>query len=549
MCNGDGVHTMRIKPAPNESIPQFMIHKLASPTALLCLLFAGCTTLDSVPPHSDYADTPFVTRSGGPVGQTASTNDRTADVSVTSTTDDSPFWRQLHSGLQLGGTRHVEVQRQLAQYRRNARQVEIIFQRGSPYLGYIQGEVSKRGFPTEITLLPFVESSYDPFAYSHGRAAGLWQFIPGTARLYGLQLDWWYDGRRDVVASTRAALDYLDKLQQKFDGDWLLALAAYNSGEGTVGKAIAKNRRTGKPTDFWHLELPPETSAYVPKLLAISAMVANPGKYGIHLEPLPAQAGFEVVPTGGQLDLAVAAELAGLGTDELHRLNPGFNRWATHPDGPHRLAIPTEKAGSFRSNLAALPESERVKWVRHKVEKGDTLSEIAARYDTTTTVLQRTNKLNGTGIRTGKHLLVPVAAKQPERYAVVAEHLQPDHSDADKLTYRVRNGDSLWSIANKHNVSIKQITRWNRLDSGALIKPGQHLVLWNRHEGSKDKTVRTVHYTVRSGDSLSRIAQKFSVSIADLRRWNNLSRNKYLQPGQNLKLHVDVTQLTRNSRG
>ena len=474
---------------------------------------------------------------------------RPDSTSATVSTADSLFWEQLRSGLQLGGTRHVEVQRQLAKYRSSTSQVETIFQRGNPYLGYIYGEVRKRGFPAEVALLPFVESGYDPFAYSHGRAAGLWQFIPGTARMYGLQQDWWYDGRRDVVASTQAALDYLERLQQHFDGDWLLALAAYNSGEGTVGKAIKKNRKAGKPVDFWHLDLPPETSVYVPKLLAISAMVANPGKYGIDLKPLPAQPEFEIVATGGQLDLAVAAELAGLETDELYRLNPGFNRWATHPDGPHRLVIPADKAMEFRDNLAELPDTERVKWVRHEIRKGDTLSQIAARYETTTAVLRSTNKLTSDSIRIGRHLLVPVAAKQPERYAALSERLQPGRANADKLTYKVRNGDSLWGIANKHKVTVRQITRWNRLDSGALIKPGQQLVIWESRKSGTDKTVRTVHYTVRSGDSLYRIAQKFSVSIADLRRWNNLSRNRHLQPGQNLKLYVDVTQLTRNGKG
>ncbi len=526
---------------------------LASTAVLTCLLLAGCSGLKTVPSHTESPNTSAVTTPDAAAideqAAPAAGRPGAGTAPAASTADAAAFWPQLQSGLQLGGTRHVEVQRQLARYRSSARQVETIFQRGAPYLGYIQGEVSKRGFPAEITLLPFVESGYDPFAYSHGRAAGLWQFIPGTARMYGLQQDWWYDGRRDVIASTQAALDYLDRLQQEFDGDWLLALAAYNSGEGTVGRAIRKNRKAGKPTDFWHLDLPPETSAYVPKLLAISAMVANPKKYGISLEPLPAQAGFEVVATDAQLDLAVAAELAGMETDELQRLNPGFNRWATHPDGPHRLAIPADKAADFQENLATLPDAERVKWVRHQVKKGDTLSQIAARYDTTTAVLLRTNNLDGTGIRIGKHLLVPVAAKQPERYAALAGYLQPEQKAASKLTYRVRDGDSLWSIANRHKVSVKQVTRWNRLDSGALIKPGQQLVLWDSHEGGKDKTVRTVHYTVRSGDSLYRIAQKFSVSIADLRRWNNLSRKKHLQPGQNLKLYVDVTQLTRNAQG
>jgi membrane-bound lytic murein transglycosylase D len=517
---------------------------------LSCLLLAGCSSLKPAAPQPDPTDTANSTSPAYAVDQQAApAAGRIDSAPATTDTEDFQFWEQLRSGLQLGGTRHVEVQRQIGKYRSSISQVESTFQRADPYLGYIYNEVSKRGFPAEIALLPFVESGYDPFAYSHGRAAGLWQFIPGTARMYGLQQNWWYDGRRDVVASTRAALDYLDKLHQEFEGDWLLALAAYNSGEGTVGKAISKNRMAGKPLDFWHLDLPPETSIYVPKLLAISAMVANPGKYGIELEPLPAQPEFEVVATGGQLDLAVAAELAGLETDELYRLNPGYNRWATHPDGPHRLAIPADKAADFRDNLAELPDTERVRWVRHEIRKGDTLSQIAARYETTTDVLRTTNKLTSNSIRIGKHLLVPVAVKQPERYAALAEKLQPGRTNDDKLTYKVRNGDNLWDIASKHKVSVEQIASWNQLDSGEPIKPGQQLVLWNSQKGSKDKTVRTVHYKVRSGDSLYRIAQKFSVSIADLRRWNNLTRNNHLQPGQNLKLYVDVTQLTRNGQG
>ena len=526
-----------------------MNSKLARYAVLSCLLLAGCSSLKPAPPSTESTDTANSPSPSAVDQQPAPAAGGTDYAAATNDTEDIPFWEQLRSGMQLGGTRHVEVQRQLAKYRSSTNQVESIFQRGNPYLGYIYKEVSKRGFPAEITLLPFVESGYDPFAYSHGRAAGLWQFIPGTGRMFGLRQDWWYDGRRDVVASTQAALDYLDKLQQEFDGDWLLALAAYNSGEGTVGRAISNNRKAGKPLDFWHLDLPPETSVYVPKLLAISAMVANPEKYGINLEPLPAQPGFEVVATGGQLDLAVAAELAGLETDELYRLNPGFNRWATHPDGPHRLAIPADKVMNFRDNLAELPDTARVKWVRHEIRKGDTLSQIAARYETTTEVLRSTNKLTSNSIRIGKHLLVPVAAKQPERYAALSEKLQPGRTSAGKQTYTVRNGDSLWEIASKHKVTVTQITRWNQLDSGALIKPGQELVLWDSQESRKDKTLRTVHYKVRSGDSLYLIAQKFSVSIADVRRWNNLTRNKHLQPGQNLKLYVDVTQLTRNGQG
>ena len=533
---------LRIKPAPIESILLFMIFIFARSTAFLCLLLASCSTLATLPSQTgntggSIEKIPTEAPAAGRSGREIEAND--ADTLL--------FWQQVRSGLQLDGSQHVEVQRQLAHYSRYADQVEAIFQRGTPYLGYIQGEVSKREFPAEITLLPFVESSYDPFAYSQGRAAGLWQFIPETARIYGLQQEWWYDGRRDVVSSTQAALDYLDRLQQQFHGDWLLALAAYNSGSGTVSRAIRRNRKAGKPTDFWHLVLPPETSDYVPKLLAISAVVAQPDTYGISLEPLPVQAMFEVVPTGGQLDLAVAAELAGLDMEGLLRLNPGFNRWATPPDGPHRLAIPNDRVSEFRDNLAALPEAERIKWVRYKIQQGDTLSQIATHYDTTTAVLMRTNNLDGTGIQVGKHLLIPVAVKQPGRYNALSDHLQPKRAEANKLTYRVRNGDSLWNIANRHKVSVRQITRWNRLDSGALIKPGQKLVIWQSRKGGAEKIVRTIHYRVRSGDSLYRIAQKFSVSITDLRRWNKLSKDKYLQPGQNLKLYVDVTRMTHST--
>ena len=534
--------SLRIKPAPIKSILLLMISIFARSTAFLCLMLAGYSTLDILTSQTG--------NTGGPIDQIpteAPAAGRSAREIEANDTDILLFWQQLRSGLQLDGSRHVEVQRQLAHYRKNAGQVEAIFQRGAPYLGYIQDEVSKREFPAEITLLPFVESSYDPFAYSHGRAAGLWQFIPETARIYGLQQEWWYDGRRDVVSSTQAALDYLDRLQKQFDGDWLLALAAYNSGSGTVSRAIRRNRKAGKPTDFWHLALPPETSDYVPKLLAISAVVAQPDTYGISLEPLPVQAMFEVVPTGGQLDLAVAAELAGLEMEELHRLNPGLNRWATPPDGPHRLAIPNGRVSEFRDNLAALPEAERIKWVRYKIQQGDTLSQIATHYDTTTAVLVHTNNLDGTGIQTGKHLLIPVAVKQPERYNVLADHLQTKRAEANKLTYRVRDGDNLWSIANRHKVSVRQITRWNRLDSGALIRPGQNLVIWQSRKGGAEKIVRTVYYRVRSGDSLYGIAQKFNVSITDLRRWNKLPEGKYLQPGQNLKLYVDVTRVMRST--
>ena len=518
------------------------------------LVLSGCATLDTssgstgqqhtLPTSEELdTDTQQATAAGLP-----RRNKPAANTQKLSAAQD--FWAKLGHGMRLPGSQQRAVRAQIKTYSRYPQQVEEVLQRGKPYLAYINNQVVQRGFPTEITLLPFIESSYDPFAYSHGRAAGLWQFIPDTGKEYGLKQDWWYDGRRDIIASTTAALDHLDKLQQQFDGDWLLALAAYNSGGGTVSRAIQKNREDGRPTDFWHLELPSETTAYVPRLLAISAIVKQPQQYGVALPPIGTAPAFAVVDTQGQLDIAVAAELAGISTEEIYRLNPGYNRWATHPDGPHQLAIPATRSSGFEENLAALPEEERIKWVRHKIHKGETLSHIARSYHTTVEVLRDTNNLKSTNIRTGKYLLVPVSAKDPSRYAAANTELGPGGKSggSSKLTYKVRDGDNLWNIARSHKVSVSQVSKWNQLDADALLKPGQQLVIWKDGKAaSSGKQVRTVTYTVRSGDSLYRISKKYNVSINELRRWNNLPKDKRLQPGQNLKLYVDVTRLTQHS--
>ncbi len=453
-------------------------------------------------------------------------------------------WAELRDGFRLQDIEHKSVRKAISRYSRSPRDVVDIFVRGNPYMTYILDEVRLRGFPTEIVLLPFVESGFDPFAYSHGRAAGLWQFIPGTGKIYGLKQDWWQDERRDIIASTEAALDHLEKLQQQFEGDWLLALAAYNSGSGTVRSAMRRNHKAGKPTDFWHLKLPRETRAYVPRLLAISAIVRHPEKYGVSLPALPAHTAFAVVDTDGQLDIAVAAELAGVTTEALYRLNPGFNRWATHPDGPHRLLVPNASADVFRDNLSAMPENERSRWVRHRISKGETLSHIARKYDTTVAVLRSTNQLPGTTVRAGGHLLVPVASREASQYADIMASTTP-RGHGSKTTYRVQDGDNLWVIAKKHSVTVKQVARWNRLGTSGIIRPGQELVIWLKDAGGDhDKRLRSIRYTVRNGDSLYLISRKFSVSIAELRQWNKLDEDKYLQPGQKLTLYVDVTRLS-----
>ncbi len=531
-----------------------------SVTILTFLLAGGCASVDRVADTpADNAPATETNKSGSlhvitltrePVEPFDDSAGDSAVINEVIIEEPAEFWEQLRQGFRLPGSQQSAVTARAARYGRYPRQVERIFRRGEPYLAYILSEVQKRNFPTEIALLPFVESGYDPFAFSYGRAAGMWQFIPATGKLYGLQQDWWYDGRRDVVESTQAALNYLDYLQNKFEGDWLLAVAAYNSGSGAVSKAIKKNRKAGKPTDFWHLQLPKETAAYVPKLLAISSVVRHPDKYNISFSPVETQPAFTVVETPGQMDISVAAELAGMDTEALYLLNPGYNRWTTHPDGPHQLVVPVTHSTTFKENIATLPESQLTRLVRHKVQSGETLSQIAQRNNTTTNALLSSNQLNNTLIRSGQYLLVPVGQQDASQYATLNRRIQAANGARSKQTYSVRHGDSLWTIARKYRVTVQQVSSWNKLDARAPIKPGQKLFIYKNSTGSNATSrVQTVVYTVRSGDSLYLISKKFNVSVNDLRRWNNLGKDKYLQPGQSLKLYVDVTHVTGNSQG
>ncbi len=510
---------------------------------LIILLMTGCASLDTTRSRPEIPLPPVVDSAAEPPPGDALPDapvDTPADAPALQPAEAAPVdtWDHIRSGFRLPDKHRPTVARHIRRYAKSPRDIERSFKRGEPYLAYIFNEVDKRGFPAEITLLPFVESSFNPKARSSEQAAGLWQFIPRTGRHYGLKQDWWYDGRRDVVASTQAALDHLDKLHQEFNGDWLLALAAYNAGGKTVRKAIRKNRQAGKPVDFWSLKLPRETSSYVPRLLAISTIVEAPADYGVQLAPFDPTPRFTVIDIPGQINLEVAAELADMEIGELQRLNPGFQRWATHPEGPHQLAIPQEKIAVFAQNLAQLPASERMKWVRHEIQRGDTLGHIARRYDTTVPVLRASNSLRSNTIRAGRHLLVPVAARKPVGRPLPDTDLDSD-IPADTIRHRISKGDTLWTIARGNGVSVRNLALWNDLDPDAYLRPGQVLVI---HQ--EDAAPRPFSYTVRKGDSLFLISRKFRVSIADLRAWNTLPEGKYLQPGQRLQLFINSAQGT-----
>ncbi len=461
---------------------------------------------------------------------------------------------RLRFGFSLDAVDNRRIAAERDWYVRHPDYLERVFTRAQRYLPYITAELERRGLPLELALLPVVESAYDPFAYSHGRAAGLWQMIPGTARRFGIKQNWWYDGRRDVVDSTRAALDYLEYLHKFNEGDWLNAVASYNSGEGNVRKAVRRNRKAGKPDDFWNLRLSRETSTYVPKLLALVDIVRNPAVYNLTLPSVLDEPQFIVADIESQLDLALAAELAGVNVDTVYAYNPGYNRWSTDPAGPHRLVLPVDVADTFNAALAELPAGERVRWKRHKVKNGEAISQIALKYHTTVAEIRHANNLRGNTIRAGHYLLIPVASKPLSAYSQSADarlaKTQNRKRAGNKVEHVVRNGESFWTISRHYKVTHRQLAAWNGMAPRDTLPVGRKLVVWTNSDvaprtsptAALGNTTRKLRYTVRNGDSLYLIANKFRVSINDIARWNGIDKNKILRPGQKLTMYVDVTR-------
>lgn len=465
------------------------------------------------------------------------------------------LWQRIRGQLNFSIPENRRIKSQRDWFVKHPAYLDRVAKRAEPFLYYIVKELEANNMPLEIALLPIVESAFDPFAYSHGRASGMWQFVPGTGKRFGMKQNWWYDGRRDVVASTQGAIKYLKYLHKFFDGDWMLALAAYNSGEGRVQRAVKNNKKKNKATDFWSLDLPKETRAYVPKLLALADIVKRNDELKIQLHQIENKAVLSQVDIGSQLDLAKAAELADLSLTELQRLNPGFNRWATDPDGPHYLLLPNHKVAGFQQQLAKLAKNERLAWQRYKIKNGDSLGKIAKKFNTEIALIKQINNVKGTQIRAGKFLLIPVATASLDSYILSQDQrlakTQNRQLAGEKRIHIVKRGDTLWELSQRYNVSTRSIAKWNGMAPRDTIKPGQKLVIWQKKSvknlakaqvtPTEQAIMRNISYRVRKGDSFARIADKFNVTIRDIERWNSLSRNKYLQPGQMLKLSVDVT--------
>ncbi|WP_034912508.1 MULTISPECIES: murein transglycosylase D [Erwinia] len=393
----------------------------------------------------------------------------------TSVTQEQGLWSFISTELKMKVPENSRIREQKQKYLRNKSYLHDVTLRAEPYMYWIVEQIKQRKMPMELVLLPIVESAFDPHATSAADAAGIWQIVPQTGRHYGLKQTQWYDGRRDIVASTKVALDMMERMNRMFDGDWLLTIAAYNSGEGRVMKAIKANKARGKPTDFWSLSLPRETTIYVPKMLALGDILKKNKQYGVRLPTPNETRALARVEIGQQIELTQAADMAGMSLSKLKSFNAGYKRSSTGPNGPHYIMVPKSNVAKLRSSLAS----------------GD------------------------------------IAAVQPGALA--------------SGSYKVRNGDTLSGIAKRLNIPVKDLQRANNLSSASSIKPGQTLSLGGSGNAtSLADNGNSITYRVRKGDSLASIAKRHGVNMEDLLRWNS-SETKDLQPGDKLTLFVSNT--------
>jgi membrane-bound lytic murein transglycosylase D len=512
-----------------------MNHQNRSPLLpLICfawlITLAGCSTLKKA--DEPVADTSTLEPVTPPEESQLGTQLREH------TDDYGNLWDEITEGYNFPPISDTKVDKNLRWLSNNQRYLDRVTEQSKPYLYYVANELRENDMPMELALLPIVESAYNPFAASPSKALGVWQFMPHTGRNFGLKQNHWYDGRRDIVASTDAAVRYLKRLNTMFNGDWLLTIAAYNAGEGTIRRAIEKNRKQGKGTDFWSLPLSQQTQSYVPQLLALSKVIADPEKYDLELGEISNNPYFTTVNVSTPIDLAQAARMAEIDPKELRNLNAGYNKWITDPSGPHQLLVPVADAAQFTLNLDKLPQIAPIQVAGdYKVKAGDTLGAIARRFGTSVTAIQSANNLKSAQLKIGQSLSIPGQAPMNSPYAIQAEQEIAQRNQKNTGTYyTIKSGDSFWTIAKKHDTSVKNLLKWNELPANATLKPGQKLLIVNKT--ATQKADNKITYQIKSGDTLHKIASKFDVSKKDILDWNKVKNESYIHPGQELTIYL-----------
>jgi len=401
-----------------------------------------------------------------------------AKIDLTAPPDD--LWQRIRNGFSMPNLDSPLVDEKVAYYAARPEYLKRMFERSRRYMHHIVEELERRGMPTELALLPMVESAFNPLAYSRAHASGLWQFIPGTGKRYELAQNWWFDARRDIVASTSAALDYLTDVYE-MHGHWHLALASYNWGEGAVARAIAKNRAAGLPADYLSLAMPAETRNYVPKLQALKNIIANPQPFGIELDPIPNTPYFATITKTHDIDVQLAAKLAEMPVEEFMALNPGFNRPLIPVSVNSRIVLPADRVEVFRANLQKHDEKALVSWQAYEPRKGDTVESLAKKFGMSVAQLK---EVNGIGPKTRAlpaTIVVPINGGAIDSKRLPIMYAPPIPLQGTRsFTHTVKLGETLPSIAQRYRVSIDDLRSWNKI---GRLSVGQKLTIQTKGGG------------------------------------------------------------------
>lgn len=453
------------------------------------------------------------------------------------------LWDRIRDGFSMPNLDMVEVAAQERYYSKHPEYINRIVNRSSRYLYHVVSEVQRRGMPMEIALLPIVESAYNPKAESHAKASGMWQFIPSTGKMYGLERTWWYDGRRDVVAATDAALNYLQRLYDIF-GDWPLALAAYNWGDGSVKRAQAKNLARGQSTEYTAINMPNETRNYVPKLLAIRNIIANPIAFGIQLASVPDKPYFTTLAPTRHMDIEVAAHLAEIALEELLHLNPGYIRPVIAHKENRKLVLPIDKVEAFKKNLAKY-DKPLLSWRPYTTKRGESFQNIAGQHGISLEILRNVNSLNNRESKArGQTILTPIkhqlTASEQKTIATIVAHREgtpiiksmPEVAQ-DKQVYPKIN--ILESAVPPNTLATKPHAEDFRL----LKNTATHV-----DHPIKSKSInntKVIRYQVKKGETLYRVAKNFTISVEELKDVNRIKDN-HVQSGQVLIIPASHSQ-------
>jgi membrane-bound lytic murein transglycosylase D len=438
------------------------------------------------------------------------------------------IWEYLQENSQLANYEIDSItQRYIDNHLKDKKLFNRYLENSTFYIYYVIQKLNEANLPVELALVPYIESNYDPFSISPSGAVGLWQFMPSTGRLYDLDKSWWQEDRHDPFLSTDAAVEYFDYLFKRFDDNLFHSLASYNAGPTLVESRIKRNIKLGKDPAFKNLRLPSQAKSYIPKFVAIYEIVSNPEKYNVVLPEIPYREIVERVEINGQVEILAFSDFVGLKPEFVYKLNAGYTKWASAPGEKSIFYIPLEKANLINSGKEIFLQENKINWITHKIKSGDSLWELANKYDTKVEIIKKINFLETELLSINDNLLIPLSQSENNNFIPYEVHV-------------VSEGDSLWSIASRYKLTPKTIARNNSIEVSSVLKIGQQLNIGNKNIfRTIDSKKRTILYSVKQGDNLYRIADLFGVEAIDIKKLNNLD-DAPIMPGQIIKIIISA---------